>query len=382
MTQNYSIHPTFYRVVFNSTSPTNYSALTSTQAGGMDIGKAVDYNRRVSVTGNIAITTNVMASGETIVINGYNVAFASSDYVTDILTKIQTASTYTNVTATNAVNPNCVTITNTVDQMGYPFYLQEGNGSALSKLGIAAGTYKAGVTEIGSTFTNFIAGDVITINGVVVLFSTTTTVAGAVSAINAVSNATGVIAQLAAGAVQLSSVNNQAYQLGGSNISSLGFTVGNHGGWPNTLTGSEVKEQANMRYLLAVEEIEKMATPFFTGNWATTGDQTGNAVPTTFSFTVAFNQVDYVTTTATASEPDNGTVYTSALAVRRSVARALVDTMNSNRKVYDPTLQTIGYYTNRPNPSQILNLTATGVDVVGNIQIIENNLTVTQITYV
>jgi len=148
------------------------------------------------------------------------------------------------------------------------------------------------------------------------------------------------------------------------------------------LTGSEVKEQANMRYLLAVEEIEKMATPFFTGNWATTGDQTGNAVPTTFSFTVAFNQVDYVTTTATASEPDNGTVYTGALAVRRSVARALVDTLNSNRKVYDPTLQTIGYYTNRPNPSQILNLTATGVDVVGNIQIIENNLTVTQITYV
>jgi hypothetical protein len=380
MTQNYSPAPIYYTVSVSLTSPTNYSALTGTQAGGIDLGTAKKYNERVSVTGNTAITSNVMSSGETIVINGYSVAFASTDVLTDLVSKVNLASKYTNVVATNDVSSTFLTLTNPVDQMGYKFYVAEGSGTALSKLGIAAGTYSAGVTEYGSGFTNFISGDVISINQVNIAFSGSTSAAVTVNTINGIQAQTGVVASLyAGGEIQLGSVYNQPYVLGGANISSLGFTVGNHGGYPDTLALSQAKDQGNMRYLQAVMEIEKMATPYYVGSWSTTGNQLGNAAPTTLQFTVAFNNADWLQTTATTGEPDSGIVYTRELAIRRSVARALAATMNSNRNVFDPTLASYNGYPLVTTASKIINITATGWDVVGNVQTIENNITVTQI---
>lgn len=380
MTQNYSPYPIYYTVTVNISSPTDYSALTGDQSGGIDIGTSLRYNQRVSVTGNVAINTSVMSQGETIVINGYSVAFSSTDLVTDVVNKIALASKYTNVTATNEIATNCVTLTNTVDQMGYTFYVAEGNGTALSKMGIFAGSYRVGVTEYGGSFTNFQSGDVISINGVNIAFTGSTTAIAAAARINSLEYSTGVVASVyGGGKIQLGSVFNQPYSLGGANIASLGFTAGNHGGFPLTLALSESKERGIMRYIQAVNEIEKMATPFYTGSWFTTGNQDGNAAPTTLTFTTAFNQVDYLQTTATSSETDAGTVFQGAPAIRRSVARALVANMNSNRKVFDPTLQSYGVLCDRPNSARIENLTAAPLDVVGNITTVENNITVTQI---
>jgi len=378
MTQNYSPDPVYYTVSFNLASPNDYSALTGTQAGGIDVGTAKKYNERVSVTGNTAITSNVMASGETIVINGYSVVFTDTDPLANLINKINLASKYTNVVATNAISSTYLTLTNPLEQMGYTFYVAEGNGTALSKLGIAEGTYSAGVPEYGGSFTNFGSGEAITINQVTVSFSASTTAAATVTSINAVKGLTGVVAQLyAGGKIQLGSMYNQPYTLGGANLASLGFTAGNHGGFPNTLALSEAKDQGNMRYIQAIMEIEKMATPFFVGSWSTTGNQLGNAAPTTFQFTVGFNNVDWLQTTAYAAEPDSGTVYTRDLAIRRSVARALTATMNSNRNVYDPTISTNNGYPVLKTPSKIINITATGMAT--NVQVIENNITVTQI---
>lgn len=380
MTQNYSPAPVYYTVSVNISSPTDYSALTNSQSGGIDVGTAKKYNERVSVTGNTAITSNVMSSGETIVINGYSIAFANTDVLANLISKINLASKYTNVIATNAVSSTYLTLTNPVDQMGYKFYVAEGNGAALSKLGIAPGTYSAGVTEYGGSFTNFVANDVISINQVNISFSGSTNAVAAATAINSIQTQTGVVAQLyAGGKIQLGSLTNQPYVLGGSNIASLGFTAGNHGGFPQTLAVSEAKDQGNMRYIQAVSEIEKMATPFYLGSWVTTGNQDGNAAPTTLQFTVAFNNADWLQTTAYSTEPDAGTVYTRELAIRRSVARALVATMNSNRNVFDPTITTNRGYPIQATSSKIINITASGWDVVGNIQTIENNITVTQI---
>ena len=380
MTQNYSPAPVFYTVSFNLTSPTDYSGLTNSQGGGMDVGTALRYSQRVSVTGNTTITSNVMSAGETIVINGFSIAFASTDMLADLIAKINLASKYTNVIATNAISSTYLTLTNPVDQMGYRFYVAEGTGSALSKLGITAGTYSAGVTEYGGSFSNFATNDVITINGTTVTFGGTSTAAATVTTINSLQAQTGVVAQLyAGGKVQLGSVYNQPYVLGGANIAKLGFSAAIHSGFPQTLATSESKDQGNMRYTQAVMEIEKMATPFFVGDWATTGNQDGNAAPTTLQFTVAFNNVDWLQTTAYTTEPDAGTVYTHELAIRRSVARALVNTYNSNRNVFDPTATASGSLAVRGATSKILNITASALDVVGNIQTVENNITVTQI---
>ena len=380
MTQNYSPEPVYYTVSIDITGPTDYSALTGAQAGGIDLGTAKKYNERVSVTGNTAISSNVMSAGETIVINGYSVAFSNTDALADLISKINVASKYTNVIATDQVASTYLTLTNPLDQMGYTFYVAEGSGTALSKLGIAAGTYSAGVVEYGGSYTNFASGNVITINGVTLTFGGTTTAAAACTSINAVKGQTSVVAQLyGGGKIQLGSIYNQPYALGGADIAKLGFTAANHGGFPNTLALSETKDQGNMRYIQAIMEIEKMATPFVVGSWRSTGNQLGNAAPTTFQFTVGFNNVDWLQTTAYTTEPDNGTVYTREVAIRRSVARAFIATMNSNRNVYDPTISTNNGYPVLGTASKIINITASGWDVVGNIQTIENNITVTQI---
>ena len=125
-----------------------------------------------------------------------------------------------------------------------------------------------------------------------------------------------------------------------------------------------------------------MATPAYFGSWFTTGNQDGNAAVTTLQFTVGYNTVDWVTTTATSSEPNPGTVLTGEAAVKRSVARALTRIISSNRNVFDPTLQTYGVQTDRPNAARVTYITAEPWDTVANIATIENNITVTQVAYV
>jgi hypothetical protein len=57
----------------------------------------------------------------------------------------------------------------------------------------------------------------------------------------------------------------------------------------------------------------------------------------------------------------------------------MVANMRSNRKLYDPTLESFGSFCDQPNAVRIESVTAQGIDIVANIAIVEQNITVTQI---
>lgn len=375
----FSLNPTYYQVTWNLSSPNNYSSLSGDQAGGLDSTNAWNYNRLIHTTGNTAVSTTVMSDGETIVINDHPVEFDSSMTLANIISTINLHTKFTNVIADQRIASNYITMANAPGSEGYPFSLAEGNGTALSKLGLVAATYQYWPNEVGSAFTAVGNGDNVTINGVNITF-TAGPLSSVVTQINAQIPVTGVVAQAAAGKLQLASVNGQPYALNsGTALTKLGFTAGNHGGYPTTLTTSQNKERANMRWVQAISEMEEWALPTFVGNVVRTGNLNGNGACTTFTFTIGYDRPDYIQTIARNEEPDAGEILLGAAAIKRAVARAMVGNIRKNCKVFDPTLASYSSYTDRPNAARIQYLLAQGLDIIDNISVIEQNITVTQI---
>ena len=137
----FSLNPTYYQVTWSDTTPNDYSSLGGNQAGGLDSTTALNYNRLVHVTGTAAVTSNVMNDGETIIINGYTVVFDSGMNLAAIIAKINLVSKFTNVIADQRIVSTYITLANAPDTEGAPFYIAEGNGSGLAKLGLTANTY-------------------------------------------------------------------------------------------------------------------------------------------------------------------------------------------------------------------------------------------------
>jgi hypothetical protein len=376
----FSLNPTYYQVTWTNNSPVNYMSLSDTQAGGLDSTTALNYNRLIHVTGTAAITTTVMDDGETMVINGYSIAFDSSMTLADIISTINLSTKFTGIIADQRVTSTYITLANAPGQEGSPFYIADGNGTALSKLGLTAGTYQYYPNMVGGSFTSVGNGDNVTINGVNIVFT-----AGGLSSVatqlNAYTSTTSIYARPAADKLQLADVNGQPWTINsGNSVTKLGFPVGNYGGYPITVVESKNKERANMRWVQAVSELEQFSTPFFVGNVVRTGNLNGNGTCTTFQFTVGYDRPAQVSTIASDNEPDSGNVLVGTSAVKRAVARAMVADITSNRKLFDPTLAAYGAYSNRPNSQRIEILTASGVDIVANIAIVEQNITVTQIS--
>jgi hypothetical protein len=321
-----------------------------------------------------------MADGETIVINGYTIAFLSTDTLGDIINKINLAAKFTNVVADQSVAGTYVTLKNAPNKEGLPFWIAEGNGTALLiKLGLQPATYSYSPSEVGTAFTSVTTDSNIAINGVNIVFSAGA-VASAASQINAYTPQTSVAAYIAGPYLQLASIAGQPWTINSGNaVSNLGTTLGNHGGYPTTLGASEAKERANMRWAQMVSELEENATPIFLGNIDRTGN-IGNVALSSITFTVGYDRPDTVYTYAKDGEPDAGNLYTGTDAIKRQVARALVNNMISNRKVFDPTMQNYGAYSDRPNAARIESITAAPIDIVANIAIVENNISVTQVS--
>jgi hypothetical protein len=374
----FSLNPTYYQVTWTANSPTNYTGLTGNSNGGLDPVTAWGTNRLISVTGTAAVAGTPMADGETIVINDYVISFLSTDNLASIISKINLATKFTGVAADQSVAGTYITLMNAPGKEGYPFSLAEGNGSALSKLKLTAGTYSYYPSEVGTAFTSVTTDSNITINGVNIVF-----VAGGISSaasqINANTEYTGVSASVAGPYLQMSSITGQTWTINSGNAyTNLGTTIGNHGGYPTTLAYSQAKERANMRWTQMIAELEENSTPILLGNIVRTGN-ISNIETSSVTFTVGYDRPDTVYTVARPEEPDAGNLLVGASAVKRAVARALTAVITGNRKVFDPTIQSYGAYCDRPNAARIQQITATGLDTVSNVTIVENNLTVTQI---
>jgi hypothetical protein len=135
-----------------------------------------------------------------------------------------------------------------------------------------------------------------------------------------------------------------------------------------------------MRWTQAIAELESFSTPMFVGNIVRTGNLNGNGACTTFTFTVGYEHPDQVVTVARDSEPDTGNVLVGTSAVKRAVARAMVNDITGNRNVFDPTLQSYGSYIDRPNSARIQKIIASAIDSPANIVTqVEANISVTQI---
>jgi hypothetical protein len=321
-----------------------------------------------------------MSDGETLIINGYSVIFDSGMNLAAVISTINLATKFTGVIADQRVASNYVTLANAPGQEGAAFYIAEGNGSAMSKLGLTAGTYQYFPNIVGGTFTSVGTGDNVTINGINIVF-TAGNLASVVTQLNAYTPTTSVAALPAANKLQLTNVNGQPWAINSGNaVTKLGFPVGNYGGYPITIIESENKERANMRWVQAVSELEQFSTPNFVGNVVRTGNLNGNGTCATFQFIIGYEHPDQIVTTARSTEPDSGNVLVGTAAVKRAVARAMVASMTSNRKVFDPTLAAYGAFANRPNAARIEALTASGIDIVANVIIVEQNITVTQVS--
>jgi len=376
----FTINPTYYQVTWTNNSPTDYSTLTNSQSGGLDCTTAQKYNSLVMTTGATAITTTVMSAGQTLLINGYTITFAATDTLTDIINKINLMTKFTNVVADQRVANTYITLANAPQFEGIPFNIAEGNG-ALARLGLVAGDYRNYPSMLGSTaFSTVSQYSNVIINNVTIQFNSSSNINSAVAQINAYTTQTGVTAEVAGPYLQLESSNaGQPWVINGGNANtSLGFSVGNYGGYPTTLANSQSKERANMRWFQTISQLEQFSTPMFVGNITRTGN-IANVATTTFTFTVGYEHPDQISTVALSTEPDSGTVLVGAAAIKRAVARAMTNTWASNRRVFDPTIQAYGPYVNFPNSVRIQNITAQGVDITANILTVSNNITVTQI---
>lgn len=378
----YKPNPTYYRVIWNSASPNDYTALTGTQSGGLDNVSPIAYNRKISITGNASITSNVMTTGDSLLINNQEIAFISTDLLADIITTINMYRPLTNVIAHNAVSSTYVTLANANGFEGEPIQLAEGTG-ALAKLGITAGVYTDYPNAIGTSWTDLNNGANVTINDVTVTFTTAggLDLTGAVDTINSYTNVTGVSAIPAAGNLQLTSTVNHPIYISGPNVSTIGFTAGPYGGSPSTIDQSTRKALANLRWQQVINQLEIFATPFMLGDVFATGNYDGSGNTTTFGFTVGYEHPDQILTVALPGEYDAGTTLTGTAAIKRAVARGLAAVYNCNVNLFDPTIEVRNSLAVRANPVRVVNLTATGIGTTGELADLEDNISVAMITY-
>ena len=371
--------PVFYSVTWNNNVSASFNTLTGTQAGGLDPAQPFQYNQRISITGNTTVSSNVMVLNETIIVNGTPIAFTNTNFLPDIINTVNSFMPITSVFAHQFYATNCITFTNTLDTLGKPITLQEGNGSALFKLGVAPSTYQYYPTEYGTAFTPFASGDNISINGITITFNSTNgaTQTALVSTINGYNTLTGVYAYPYGGSnIQLASTNHIPWQLGG-NVVNIGSTVGNHYGYPNNLTSSVNKSQAYLRWLLVQNQLESVSSPIGIRNFIATGNFDGNADVTSLTFTVGYDKPSQLQTIDEFSP--TGNVLVGAAAVKRFVSRGLASQDSRNMRIFDPTLTTVSPYAALANQARVGLVTAS--NIASNASTIETNLTVTLIPY-
>lgn len=108
------------------------------------------------------------------------------------------------------------------------------------------------------------------------------------------------------------------------------------GSSPTTYLQSQAKERANVRWQFTVEQILRMANCYPSQMIATGASATAEANP--FVFHVEVERGDSVLQTP--DENNAGVTLTGLAALKRCVARALIEARTTNRDILDPTLGT------------------------------------------
>jgi hypothetical protein len=103
---------------------------------------------------------------------------------------------------------------------------------------------------------------------------------------------------------------------------------------PTTYAHSQAKERGNVRFQFIVEQLGRMANCYVTQMTATGASATAEADP--FVFHVEVERGDSVLHTL--DESNAGVTLTGSAALKRCVARALIESRTTNRDMYDPTL--------------------------------------------
>ena len=369
---------TYYRVVWNGASPTNYNTLTNNQSGGIDNTNPESYNRRVSITGTAHSPT--VTAGHSIIINDVEIVFTSTTLAQCII-DINAFTNQTGVLAHQATVSGYLTLTNATDYEDNPFSVIAGTGSALTDLGLTAGKYDKWPTVVGTTvslpLTN---GDNIVINGVTVTFTTAggLNLAGVVSTINSLTSSHNVTAYACANVIQLCS-NGQPWKLAAGTssgtLANIGFTAGLYGGYPTTLAISLSKERANMRWNQIVNNLGLLISPVVIRDFVKTTDYTGNSPLATMEWTVGYDRPEYLSIIDSTQLPT--VVYLTGVdAVKRLIAMSLTtNDLVGNQEIFDPTIGAYGNTGNRANSAQIVRITAAALDT--SVTTVEANLTVT-----
>ena len=376
-----TLTPTYYRVVYSGTTPTNWNTATGTTAsGGLDNTHPERYNRRIRISGTAAAPT--VTAGHSIRLNNVEVKFSSTT-LASVISDINALSQQHGVFAYEEVS-TYLTLANSPGNEGENLWIAAGTGTGLTNLGLTAGVYNNWPNVLGSAAPTLpSATNTLDINGVTITITDPgggVTLASVVANINSATDSTAVVAFASANRIQLAGVDGQPFMLTDGTvgiITNLGFTVGATGGTPLTLTQSLDKERATVRWDQTVFNLGLVISPIFLGEIVKTGNQLGTAPVTTMSWTVGYDRANYL---EIEDELNPGQVLKGADCIKRLVARALNSDMKGNQEIFDPVITVFGDHCARSNPTQIKTVTTTAVNA--SLSTIEANISVTLIANV
>lgn len=377
--------PTYYTVTWNGASPTNYNALTGTGAGGVDSASAIDILNQVWIVGTASAPTTTV--GHSIVLNGVEIIFTGTSLASAIA-DINKETEKTGVVADSVNFTGYLTLSSVLGVHGISITTSAGVGTALSDLGFNQNEiWSAFPNTIGNSWSNIAAGNAFLINGVPVVLTATSAPTAVAAAINQGTLEHNVVARASAAGLQLASADGQPFMLTdgvAGNVAKMGFTAGVQTtvGVPMALNDSINKEFANMRWRQMLLDLSNLTSPSFTG-WINRSNGINAWGPVaSLSFTIAYDRPDYL---QIADQFNPGTSLTGAAAIKRAIALSLSNpVLTENRKVFDPSITFFGALCNRANPSQIMGLSATGLDtdilaLEANIQVVANTSSISNI---
>lgn len=377
----YQPKPIYYRITWNLTSPTDYSSV-----GGVTPLTSIQYKNSVVLTGTVNGPT--MSTGDILLLNGVEIGpFDSGDSSSDIVDRFNLMTAYTGVIA--STNWSDYITLQSIWNVDVRILLEEKVGTPCADMGLPTGSFALSNPIYGGTFTTLTNGQSIVLNGVTVTFTTAggLDVNGACSTINSGTYVHNVVATPWTDKIQLNTLDGSPIFFGspgsGTATANLGFAINTAYGGAMDLAEAREIERANMRWKGIILSVENSLTAFTYNQPVMTGSTTdGNSPPTTVSWTLGVENVDHVYCITADGEPETtGTVLHGTDAVKRLVARALVQEWSENRNVFNNTIDVSGTYSSRKNPVIVEYLRAPALDSLSDIDTIEDNITVVQIPY-
>lgn len=376
-------NPYYYRVVWNNSTPNNFTNLPGNQAGGVDVGTPFGYNQRIFISGGPLNVANGIPSNSSFILNE---SIIPMDQVSNLATMISTINAYEASTKVIAFTYDDVTLslTNSLshETTAAGISIMPGMVDALPYMGIKPNYYISGIYAVASSaFSGIADGDLLTVGNTNITLHAASDISNAVIMLNSFTPLTNLVAYEGNEKLVLVSKAGEVWQMSGTALPGMGFSPGVYQGVPGTLEISMNKTLANGRWWMVNNNLSTNSTPRFVGNFdSDVSGYYGNSELAEFSFTVGYYHIDQVTTT----DELTGNVLVGSDAVARFVARGLAANYNYNAKVFDPTVDFSGsknYAGNlisRTNQVRILNVTAAPIS--SNLIALEENITVTPLS--